>query len=74
MRAGTHLSASWARQSLKELEPGLLATRNAALRELVTDCPPPVVSDMIGYTYNATTKHAKAAGSPWLTYAATRGS
>lgn len=74
MRAGNHIAAARARGALKALEPRLLAARNSAMRELVTDCPPPVVADMLGYTYNATTKHAKASGSPWLSYAALRSS
>ena len=71
-RAGNHTAAGSARAALKELEPRLLAARNSSMRELVTDCPPPVVADMLGYGYTATTRHATAAGSPWLSYAATR--
>ena len=72
MRSGTHLSSAWARQGLKPLIGDILAARNSALRQLVTDCPPPLVADMIGYTHPVTTRHAARAGSPWLTYAATR--
>ncbi|MGK0476987.1 MAG: hypothetical protein ACJAQ9_000007 [Ilumatobacter sp.] len=42
------------------------------MRELVIDCPPPGVAEKLGYSYNATTKHAKAAGSPLLSYVAIR--
>lgn len=55
-----------------KVEPRLLAARNSAIRELVIDCPPPVVADMLGFAHNMTTRHAKAAGSPWLSYAALR--
>lgn len=71
-RAGTHLSSAYVRQALKPLIGDILAARNSALRQLVTDCPPPIVADMIGYTHPVTTHHAAKAGSPWLTYAATR--
>lgn len=71
-RAGSHLSSTWARQVLGPVIGDVLAARNSALRQLVIDCPPPIVADMIGYQHSVTTRHAAKAGSPWLTYAATR--
>ena len=50
----------------------LLGARSGALRQLVLDCPPPVVADMLGYSYQAIDRHARRAGSPWSSYAALR--
>jgi len=69
-RAGTHMSAASAHKAVARIAKPLLEMRHAALRQLVMDCPPPVVADMIGYTHHGTTNHATRAGSPWLTDAA----
>jgi hypothetical protein len=50
----------------------LMAARSAALRQLVLDCPPAVVADMLGYSYQAIDRHAVRAGSTWSSYAALR--
>jgi len=71
-KPGTHLAPSSCQRSLVKITGKVLAARNTALRELVVDCPPPVVADMLGYTNQVTTKHAAKAGSPWMAYAATR--
>lgn len=48
------------------------AAHTAALRQLVTQAPPVVIADMLGYQ-PATTEHtAKTAGATWSRYAATR--
>lgn len=48
------------------------AAHTATLRQLVTQAPPVVIADLLGY-HAATTEHtAKAAGATWSRYAATR--
>ena len=70
--AGSHLRPSTLRARVMEMGMDILATRNAALRQLVLDCPPPVVADTLGYSYQAIDRHAIRAGSPWSSYAAIR--
>jgi hypothetical protein len=43
---------------VRELGINLLAARNAALRELVTQAPAPVVAAMLGYSNAVTARHA----------------
>jgi hypothetical protein len=50
----------------------LTPAKRGALRQLVIDCPPPVVADMLGYSYQTLDGHAQAAGSPYRSYAARR--
>lgn len=50
----------------------LAGARTGALRQLVLDCPPPVVAEMLGYGYETIDRHAIRAGSPWSSYAAMR--
>jgi len=72
-RPGAHRTPNGLRDQIKALGvESLLAARNGALRQLVIDCPPPLVAEMLGYTYGTTDRHALHAGSPWLTYAALR--
>lgn len=50
----------------------ITGARTGALRQLVLDCPPPVVAEALGYSYQAIDRHAQRAGSPWSSYAALR--
>ena len=50
----------------------LMGARSGALRQLVLECPPPVVAEALGYSYQAVDRHAQLAGSPWTSYAALR--
>jgi hypothetical protein len=50
----------------------LLGARNAALRELVLEMPPPIVASALGYSAQVTEKHAEDAGRTWVTYASYR--
>ena len=70
--AGSHLRPSTLRAKVMEIGIDILAARNAALRHLVLDCPPPVVADTLGYSYQTIDRHAIRAGSPWSSYAAIR--
>ncbi|MDQ6839839.1 MAG: recombinase XerD, partial [Actinomycetota bacterium] len=55
-----------------EMGIDLMGARSGALRQLVLDCPPPVVADLLGYSYQTIDRHALQAGSPWSSYAALR--
>lgn len=71
-RPRSHIDANTARLAITAIIGDILPARNAALRQLVIDCPPPVIAAMLDYSDQVTTKHAAAAGSPWMTYTATR--
>ena len=70
--AGSHLRPSTLRARVMEMGIDILAARSAALRQLVLNCPAPVVADMLGYSYQAIDRHAIRAGSPWGAYGAIR--
>lgn len=71
-RAGGHLAEGTLRIAAIRMGIDLVAARTAALRQLVLDCPAPVIADMLGYSYPAIDHHALQAGSPWTSYAAIR--
>jgi len=56
----------------EQLRIHLLGARNAALRELVLELPPPIVASALGYSAQVTEKHAEDAGRTWVTYASYR--
>jgi hypothetical protein len=70
--AGNHLRPDILRTRAMQMGIDLLGARSGALRQLVLDCPPAVVADMLGYSYQAIDRHARRAGSPWSSYAALR--
>jgi hypothetical protein len=70
--AERHLTPDALRQRAMGMGINLMGARSGALRQLVLDCPPPVVADMLGYSYQAIDRHALKAGSPWASYAALR--
>ena len=41
------------------------AARNTALQSLVVEAPPPLVAELLGYSYNTTQRHAQIAAQPW---------
>jgi hypothetical protein len=67
-----HLTPGVLRKRAMDMGINLVGARSGALRQLVLDCPPPVVADMLGYGYQAMDRHAIRAGSPWSSYAALR--
>jgi hypothetical protein len=69
-RPGRHIHPNTLMERLRELGINLLGARNASLRALVTEAPPPLVAEMLGYSYQVTQKHATAAADPWSRYAA----
>jgi hypothetical protein len=46
----------------------LLGGRNTALRELVVQAPPPLVAEMLGYSYQVAERHAELAAQQWSRY------
>ena len=46
----------------------LLGARNTALQSLVVEAPPPLVAELLGYSYNTTQRHAEIAAQPWARY------
>jgi len=70
--ADSHVRSATLRSNAMKMGINLMAARSAALRQLVLDCPPAVVADMLGYSYQAIDRHAVRAGSTWSSYAALR--
>ena len=50
----------------------LLGARNRAISELVLECPPSLVADALGYSYQVAFLHADKAAEPWARYAGRR--
>lgn len=71
-KADSHLAPDTLTRRAIEMGINLVAARSGALRQLVLDCPPPVVADALGYSYQTIDRHALRAGSPWSSYAALR--
>jgi hypothetical protein len=67
-RPGEHLHPNTVMDRLRWLGIDLLGARNTALRELVTQVPPPVVAEMLGYSDQVVHQHAALAAQPWARY------
>ena len=67
-RPGRHLAANFVMTRLRDLGINLLAARNTALQSLVVEAPPPLVAELLGYSYNTTQRHAEIAAQPWARY------
>jgi integrase len=70
--ADNHLRPATLRKAAIQMGIDLMGARSGALRQLVLECPPPVVAEALGYSYQAIDRHAQLAGSPWSSYAALR--
>ena len=68
-RAGKHLDPQSIMLRLRELGINLLGARNAAIQNLVAEVPPPLVAELLGYSYQVTHRHAEIAAQPWSQYA-----
>ncbi|WP_136611647.1 recombinase XerD [Sinomonas albida] len=68
-RAGHHLHPNSIMDRLRSLGIQLTGARNRALDDLVTQMPPPLVADALGYSYQVAFLHANAAAEPWARYA-----
>lgn len=69
---GRHVCPSTLRRKTQAMGIDLVAARTAALRQLVLDCPPPVVASLLGFGAVTIDRHASRAGSRWASYAAMR--
>ncbi len=69
---GKHLRPATLRLAVIRMGIDLMGARSGALRQLVLECPPAVIADSLGYSYQAMDLHARHAGSPWSSYAALR--
>ncbi|MGV0676444.1 hypothetical protein ABQE62_09600 [Mycolicibacterium fortuitum] len=67
-RPGEHLHPNTVMDRLRRFGIDLLGARNIALRELVTQVPPPVVAEMLGYSDQVVHRHAELAAQPWGRY------
>ncbi|MCG2797814.1 MAG: recombinase XerD [Cellulomonas sp.] len=68
-RAGQHLHPQSVMDRLRDLGINLRGARNRALDELVTEVPPSVVADALGYSHAIAFAHQHAAGGTWARYA-----
>lgn len=68
-RPGRHLHAQTAMKELRRLGINLHGARNSALDNLVKLAPPPIVADMLGYSYQVTERHAALATTTYARYA-----
>lgn len=67
-RPGKHLDPQSIMMWLRKLGINLLGARNSALQTLVAEVPPPLVAELLGYSYQVTQRHAELAGQPWSRY------
>ena len=67
--AGKHLDAKSIMQRLRKLDINL-RVRATPRRNLVAEVPPPLVAEMLGYSYQVTQCHAELAGQRWSQYGA----
>ena len=67
-RPGRHLDPQSIMNRLRGLGIDLLGARNTALQNLVVQVPPPLVAELLGYSYNVTQRHAEIAAQPWARY------
>jgi hypothetical protein len=67
-RPGRHVDPQSIMMRLRWLGVELLGSRNTALQELVSEVPPPLVAEMLGYSYQVTQRHAEVAGTTWSRY------
>jgi len=67
-RPGRHLYPQVIMQRLERLGIDLLGARNTALQSLVVAVPPPLVAELLGYSYDTAQRHAEIAAQPWARY------
>ena len=68
VRPGRHLDPQQIMKRLRGLGIDLLGARNTALQSLVVAAPPPLVAELLGYSYNTAQCHAQIAAQPWARY------
>lgn len=67
--AGRLLHPNTVMDRLRDFGIDLLGARNRAIGELVLECPPSLVADALGYSYQVVFVHADKAAEPWARYA-----
>ncbi len=67
--AGKHLDPQSIMLRLRKLGINLLGARNAAIQNLAAEVPPPLVAELLGYSYQVAHRHAEIAAQPWSQYA-----
>jgi hypothetical protein len=55
-------------ERLGRLGIDLLGARNTVLQSLVVAAPPPLVAELLGYSYNTAQRHAEIGARPWARY------
>jgi hypothetical protein len=65
---GKHLEAQHVMKRLRALGVNLLGARNSAIQNLVAEIPPPLVAELLGYSYQVAHRHAEVAARPWSRY------
>lgn len=68
IQAGRHVDPQVIRERLERLGIDLLGARNTTLQCLVGAAPPPVIAELLGYSYATTQLHAEVAAQPWARY------
>jgi hypothetical protein len=68
-RAGKHLDPQSIMFRLRKLGINLLGARNSAIQNLAAEVPPPLVAELLGYSYQVAHRHAEIAAQPWSQYA-----
>jgi hypothetical protein len=68
VRPGRHRQPQEITVRLGRLGIDLLGARNTALQSLVVAAPPPLVAELLGYSYNTAQRHAEIAAQPWARY------
>ncbi|WP_179272949.1 MULTISPECIES: recombinase XerD [unclassified Rhodococcus (in: high G+C Gram-positive bacteria)] len=70
VRTGRHLHPNTLMDRLRAVGINLRGARATSLRTLVTQVPPPLAAEMLGYSYSAAHRHADLAAQPWARYPA----
>ena len=65
---GKHLDAQHIMKRLRALGVNLQGARNSAIQNLVAEVPPPLVAQLLGYSYQVAHRHAEVAAQPWSRY------
>jgi hypothetical protein len=67
-RPGRHLTPQSIMTRLRGLGIDLLGARNTALQSLVLAAPPPLVAELLCYSYNAPSGTLTSQAQPWARY------
>jgi hypothetical protein len=69
IRAGNHIDPQSIMHRLRGLGIDRHGARNSALQNLVKEAPPPIVAELLGYSYQVAHLHAQKAAQTWSQYA-----